>query len=107
MSAQEVDLEFTKHFIKRVRSRVGLNKSGARSWARKFAVEGKTSKNFRGQFRDYLMDVESDPKHPANKCVVRFPYIIIMHTGGGRPDRCITLYHVPGEHRHAAQNPRD
>ena len=77
-----MELDFTHHFIRLVRKRVGLNKKGAKAWAEKFIDEGHPSSAFGGHFEGYLRTIENDPKHHANSC--------------------ITLYHVPAQFRRSA-----
>ena len=97
-----MELDFTHHFIRRVRKRVGLNKKGAKAWAEKFIDEGHPSSEFGGHFEGYLRTIENDPNHVANSCMVRAPYIILLKLDVGRPPHCITLYHVPAQFRRSA-----
>ena len=95
------ELDFTRHFLARVRRRVGVNKRAVRAWARSAVERGDEPRAFRGEFRAYLDEIVHDPRHPANRAVVFAPYIVLL-----RGNRCITLYHVPGRFRRAAYKQR-
>jgi len=83
----------TRHARKRIRQRLGLNKSAVQSMADQAETHGHPSTDFTGRFRLYMDDFHKN-LGPADKAIYHNGYIFLCES-----ERLITVFPVPSEFR--------
>lgn len=88
----------TKHVVRRMRKRMGLNKSACLKVLDRVMMEGMQAHDFKGELNDYLQGIY-DNASEVNSVKVFDKYVFLM-----ADDRFVTCYIIPNEFRRSALN---